>query len=152
MAIHSTAPRRCRGFSAIEMAVALLMVGLLAATAIPSYREQVRKGRRSDAIAALGALQLAQERHRSTAARYADDPTQLGRTVWSEAGHYALSIHGASGIGYTLVATARTGSSQASDGHCVQMAISVQSGITLHLSLDASGALAQDEQRRCWPQ
>jgi type IV pilus assembly protein PilE len=116
-----------------------------------SYREQVRKGRRIDAIAALSALQLAQERHRSTAPRYADDPAQLGRSAWSDNGHYTLSILGASGTGYTLVATAQPGSSQAHDGPCVQMAVSVQSGLTVLLAADASGALTEDRPRQCWP-
>jgi type IV pilus assembly protein PilE len=152
--VATTAPgatHRRRGFSAIDMTVALLMMGLLAATAIPSYREQVRKGRRIDAIAALSALQLAQERHRSTAPRYADDPAQLGRSAWSDNGYYTLSILGASGTGYTLVATAQPGSSQAHDGPCVQMAVSVQSGLTVLLAADASGALTEDRPRQCWP-
>lgn len=152
MAIHSTVTRRCRGFSAIEMTVAVLIMGMLAATAIPSYRDQVRKGRRSDAMAALSALQLAQERHRISAPRYADDPAQLGRTAASENGHYILSIHGASGTGYTLVATAQPGSSQAHDGPCVQMAVAVQSGLTVLMAAQASGALAEDLPRQCWPQ
>ncbi len=50
------APRRRRaavGFTLIELMVALVLVGLLAAIALPAYFEQVARARRADVQAAL---------------------------------------------------------------------------------------------------
>jgi len=124
---------------------------MLASVAYPSYRVQMHKGRRSDAIASLAALQLAQERYRSTAARYADDVAHLGLAAYSGAGHYELSIHDASATGYTLVASAWAGSTQAHDRECTRMAIAVRAGLTLHLASGESDELTEDLNRRCWP-
>ncbi|AOK28919.1 pilus assembly protein PilE [Burkholderia singularis] len=43
----------CRGFSLIEVIVALAIVAVLAAFAIPSYRRHVERGHRLSAVAAL---------------------------------------------------------------------------------------------------
>ena len=131
--------------------MAVVIAGLLAAVAYPSYRDQIRKGRRSDAIAALGALQLAQERFRGASAVYANSLSALGRPAVSEGGHYDLSIQNAAATSYTLVATARAGSSQAGDPSCARMAIAFSGGATQYLAGASGGDLAVDSTRRCWP-
>lgn len=136
----------------VELMVAVVIAGLLAAVAYPSYRDQVRKGRRSDAIAALGALQLAQERYRGSSVQYADSVALLGRAAVSEGGHYDLVVQNATGTSYTLVAAAKTGSSQAQDTTCARMAIAFSAGATQYLAAGPSAALAVDTARRCWPQ
>lgn len=143
---------RPAGFSVTELMVAVAIAGLLAAVAYPSYRDQVRKGRRSDAISALGSLQLAQEGYRGSAVRYADMVSLLGRASVSEGGHYDLSIQNATGSSYTLVATARSGSSQAQDTACARMAITFSAGVTQYLAAGPAAELAVDSARRCWPQ
>lgn len=45
--------RTAAGFTLIELMIAVVVVGILAAIAYPSYVEQVRKSRRADAKAAL---------------------------------------------------------------------------------------------------
>jgi type IV pilus assembly protein PilE len=59
-----------RGFTLIELMIAVAVVGILAAIAYPSYQEHVRKARRADAQSAL--LELAQfmERHYTANGRY----------------------------------------------------------------------------------
>lgn len=143
---------RADGFSLLELLVALAIVALLAAVAYPAYRDQVQKGRRSDAIAALGALQLAQERHRSASISYAASVQELGRPAVSEGGHYDLSIQNASGSSYTVLATARSDSAQARDTACAQMAIDFSGGTTRYMAAASGASLAADTTRRCWPQ
>lgn len=56
---------RISGFTLIELMIAAAVIAILAAIAIPSYLEQSRKGRRAEAVRAVGEYQLAMERWRS---------------------------------------------------------------------------------------
>jgi type IV pilus assembly protein PilE len=57
----TTPSRRHGGFTLIELMITVAIVAILAAVAYPSFMEQVRKSRRSDAITALNAVAQAQE-------------------------------------------------------------------------------------------
>lgn len=50
------------GFSLIELMIVVLLIGTIAAIAIPSYREQVERGRRADGMAFLMDMASRQER------------------------------------------------------------------------------------------
>ncbi len=55
--------KRQTGFTLIELMIAVAIVGILAAIAVPSYQESVMKSRRTDAKGALMSLANAMERH-----------------------------------------------------------------------------------------
>jgi len=110
-------PNRERGFTLVEMLIALAIIGILATVAYPSYQESVRKTRRSDGIAAALAVQVAQEKFRGSCPFYAQS---LGATntcgasaalstvqadTTSREGFYTLSIaaNSATGNAYTVV-------------------------------------------------
>lgn len=59
---HSNANNRSRGFSLIQILVALAVAGILAAIAFPSYKEASRKAKRAEGRAALLQLMLQEER------------------------------------------------------------------------------------------
>jgi type IV pilus assembly protein PilE len=103
-----------KGFSLIELLIALAIVAILAAITVPSFSGLVAKSRRSDAMAALLDVQLAQERWRALNFRYA--PT-LARLGWaspdSPDGYYQLRINSVDDDGF--VATARPVGVQQSD-------------------------------------
>ncbi|MDE1927568.1 MAG: type IV pilin protein [Burkholderiales bacterium] len=104
-----------RGFTLIELMVAVAVVGILAAIAYPSYLGQIQKSRRADARAALVAAAQALERFYSERSTYAG--ATLGSSgvypAASQNGYYTLSITAQSAAGFTLAATP-TGN-QASD-------------------------------------
>jgi type IV pilus assembly protein PilE len=111
-----------QGFTLVELMIAMAIVIVLAAVAVPSYTDSMRKGRRSDAMIALSALQLAQEKYRANNTTYGT-LVQINGNATSPNGYYTLGVSNTSATGYTLTATAVTGSSQASDTACTTMTL-----------------------------
>jgi type IV pilus assembly protein PilE len=122
------------GFTLIELMIVMAIAAILAAIALPAYQSSVRKGRRSDAIDATAAVQLAQERWRANNPSYSTeivDELNLGTTL-SKSGYYQLSLSDASGTGYTLTATAVTGKGQENDSGCSTLTLTVTNGSATH--------------------
>ena len=63
---------RQKGFTLIELMVVVTVIAVLAAIAIPNYREYTKRGRRADAVQAVGDLQLKLERWRAENPSYAN--------------------------------------------------------------------------------
>lgn len=132
------AKTRCeRGFTLLELVIALAVVALLAAVALPAYQDSVMRSRRADARTALSTLLQAQERARANCATYAtalagaDDcaATAVGHPGASAAGLYTLSVSEASASGFVAVVRPRAGTSQARDATCAQMRLTLAQGV-----------------------
>lgn len=108
--------RRGRGFTLIELMTVVAIIAILASIAIPSYREQVRKGRRSEAMNALQSLALRQERWRANNPLYAT-AAQLGTLPTSS--YYTFTVPANTATAYTLRASAA--GAQTSDSACATM-------------------------------
>lgn len=95
-----------RGFTLIELMVVVAVIAILAAIAFPSFREQVRKSRRSEAVAEVGRLQLAMERWRAERPSYANSSPAAATypTAVSNA-YYTIAISGQAPTAYTVTAT-----------------------------------------------
>lgn len=125
-----------KGFTLLEVVIAMVVVSILAVIAFPSYVESVRKGRRSDAMAALKEVQQAQERHRANNATYASTLAALNVLpgARSHDGHYIIAISDASPTTYTITANVAAGSPQASDSRCAMMRLRQDGGQTSYES------------------
>ena len=54
---------RSRGFTLIELMIAVAIIAVLAAIAIPSYTDYVRRGRLTDAVSKLAAMRVKMEQY-----------------------------------------------------------------------------------------
>lgn len=102
-----------RGFTLIELMIAVAVIGILAAIAIPNYQQYVKKSRRTEAQAVMLDIQQKQEKYRVNNASYASTVSALGGTTSNQ--YYTFSVSGASSTAYEISATAVTGGSQAND-------------------------------------
>jgi type IV pilus assembly protein PilE len=59
-----------RGFTLIELLVVVLIIGILAAIAVPQYFKVVEKGKASEALANLDSIRSAQERYLANTGSY----------------------------------------------------------------------------------
>ena len=64
--LFNTKQPKTHGFTLIELLIAMAIVAILAAIALPSYQNSVKKSRRSDAQGALAGFANAMERHFTT--------------------------------------------------------------------------------------
>lgn len=151
-------PRGISGFTLIEVIIALVVVGILVAIALPSFLDSVRKGRRTEAFAALNSVQQGQERHRSNRSAYTAllteaptaNPPGLGLAATTPGGYYGISLSNATATGYEVTATAASGTSQANDGNCVRLRVRMDGGNLFYGSAAASGAFNEAANNLCW--
>ena len=144
----SGSPRQAAGFTTIELLVAVAIAGVLASIAYPSFRDQVAKSRRADAIVALTVAQLAQERWRANQAVYGD-LADIGVADVSSAGHYALQVVTNTASSYQILATAR--GVQRRDAACRNLRLGVAGANFEYASgPDATVANPAAINRRCW--
>jgi type IV pilus assembly protein PilE len=144
--------RRQRGVTLIELVVVMIIVGILAAVAIPSYRNYVMRSQRSDAKDALLALATQQEKHYLQCNSYATTigaatncaAGQLQGAAASKNGWYALDIPQGDATTFTVRAQAVAGQNQAEDSACQTFTVT-EAGV--RQAFDGGGA---DNTAVCW--
>jgi type IV pilus assembly protein PilE len=146
---------RPAGFTLLELMIVVAVIGILAILAMPSFIEQIRKGKRAEAIQAIGDLQLRQERWR------ADRPSYGNTTGANEAAgnlfgsvaavntyngtlkYYNISAINNTGTGYTLTATRK--GDLANDPRCGNFTLTMAAGT-------ATKGVSAGDVNYCWRQ
>lgn len=116
-----------RGFTLVELMVVILVVSILAAIAIPTYTNQVRKSRRTEARNALLDAAAREERFYATNNRYSVTAADLGYAAFPAtvgSSYYSLNVactNNAACTDFTVTATAING--QAKDTACATLTL-----------------------------
>jgi type IV pilus assembly protein PilE len=118
--------RTQRGVTLIELMIVIVVIGILASIAVPTYRRYMLRAQRSDATTALLRLASSQEKHFIQYGTYvtttanlpnAHSAGGLGIPTTSDNGFYALAV-AATATGYTATATPIAGRGQQQDTDC----------------------------------
>ena len=135
--------RRMMGVTLLELMTVVMVIGILGAIAIPSYRQYSMRAQRGEAKAALLRLQANQERFYLANRTYTNDPTVLGFAGGiTERAMYTITVAGADQDGYIATATPRAGAAidMTADTQCTSFSLSADGVRT------ATGTLGND----CW--
>jgi type IV pilus assembly protein PilE len=144
-----------KGFTLIELMIAVALVAILAAIAYPSYQEQVLKTRRSDGQSILLELAGVEEQFFTRFNTYTTtiDPEEadctgeacgLNRADTSSQGHYTVTAAaGTTGISTSFILTATPVGPQTGDAKCANLTLT-STGVK-----SATGTAA-DPAKTCW--
>lgn len=127
-----------RGFTLIELMIAVAVLGVIVAVAYPAYIDFLERSRRAEAHEALQNAATLQEQFYNNNKGYSGSLSDLGISAATENDHYQLSLSTGNTIGgfaqsYTISASAQ--GAQASDTDCAT------------IQLDSSGTRSP---AACW--
>ncbi len=91
--LESMHVKKVAGFSLIELMIVIVIIGTLAAVALPSYKNSMMKTRRGDAKEALTNAAAAMERYFFTHNQYTSTLSAIGSSTTSSEGHYTLGVY-----------------------------------------------------------
>ena len=77
-----------KGFSLVELLIAIVIIGILAAVAVPQYNVYVAKSKESEAVSVMGAIKKAQNDFRNMQkSTIADAGSRKWRTAYDKLGY-----------------------------------------------------------------
>ncbi|MFK7734140.1 MAG: type IV pilin protein [Pseudomonadales bacterium] len=115
--------KRQAGVTLIELMIVIVIISILAAVAVPSYEESVRKSRRAEAMTSLMSVMQQQERFFLNNLSYSTSFAALGYSDGSDAnfetenGHYLITAAACgAGIAQCVLLTATPQGGHTGDG------------------------------------
>jgi type IV pilus assembly protein PilE len=121
--------RAAAGFTLVELLVTIIVATILISISVPSYQNQVRKSRRTEAKTALLDLAAREERYNSTNSGYTNSTTAMGFAgvanfpVTIGSGYYQVNVTSATASAFTLTATPVSTSPQSKDTSCASFTL-----------------------------
>lgn len=104
--LHTRTARRLAGFTLIEVMVTVAIVAILAAVAVPQYRDYVTRGRIPDATSGLAAKQVQLEQYFQDNRTYVNAPACASDATSSK--FFTFSCTSSTATAYVLAATGKS--------------------------------------------
>ncbi len=70
-----------RGFTLVELAIVIVIIGVLASFGVPRFRDAVERSKAGESMTYLSSVRAAQERYHAREGTYADDLTKLDISI-----------------------------------------------------------------------
>lgn len=104
--------RSQKGFTLLEILIVIVIVGVLAALAVPAYTASVEKSRKQEAYKNLGAVRQSQQRYWAAYGRYATGRNAYNQLDYNPSAvtpgnimHFTYGAPSATVTGYRVTAT-----------------------------------------------
>ncbi len=139
--------KQMRGFTLVELMIAVAIVGILAGIVYPSYKDSVNRSRRTEAMTELVRIANLQEQYYSDNRTYTTDMTKLGLGAdpyVTENGYYSIDAAAVNSIASDFILTATPAGLQASnDSTCTSFTLN-------YLGQKTAKKGAADNSKECW--
>ncbi len=131
---HLISKKRDGGFTLIELLVVIIIIGILAAIALPSFLNQANKAKQSEAKQYVGALVRAQQAYYLENSAFAPNSDELGRVVKPDTTNYS----------YVIASTTGTAANATINGNSKKDALKNYVGIAQLSKIGGTGSTSND--------